>query len=752
MRCRVDHRNMVLGEFELRKGLSSTYAAMVRSTQNTELFLRSEPANVQYEDVGGDPRTKSAMVDSCQWLEDVRLQCREHAFDAVFGCVRMSAHYLKSVRGTKSTTSVIGWVFQKSGEIKDAYGQRVAVAMVVPELESCMSLRLDASTSIEVKGTYRVGSVTPIVLVNRLHPIRPDISPFGGSPDLGAFDFLKVSLGDAGTFTESVEMDRYCEVASVQSQQAHHLGAPMILAGTLVDADDIRATIRGWGKDTITVAHSAAGREYESLQRMKGAPGRFLVVWWYQPGDYKKGSKKQPEMYHFEEAGPHEVRHDDLIGYVRLRGKVDASALEDMYGTPIPDAPCLAKDGTAFVYVGGPRGSDPVINSFLDTMSEIKRTWAEYRRGDHLQVRESDIVSEEMASMTAVSAWLESKPGLKNSLADALARFDYSGDMPDEPDGSKDAASTRYARSLVRRGLLEIEGGKMSVTDTGRRVLDRLLKDEMVQYLSEKNYVYFPEVVGSIPRSIMLKYLKNSTDFIEHKALSGKNKLLWTRHGACTDAKITECSEKTDRLHKDILGCLRTVNHTVNAKFVHEELRHKGHMADYTSVNIMMHQLATSGKLERQKNDWTYPLHHRIPDIISSDKKGTWDMTRIMNESRIALSEKEAARLQVMKMETSGMIVKVSDGKWAWKTSDDDQQQDYAESIIREKMLALLRTKKRGTDSSILLGRMNKVVLDEFGDIHTDRAKLVRDAIQELKRRGLINEEDGIYRIANDPR
>lgn len=747
--------NLVLGEYELRKSLSSIYAAMVRSSKNTDLFLNSDPADVRYEDAAGDHKTKLAMVDSCQWLDDVRLQCHERAFDAVLGCVRTTARYLKSIRSAKSTTSLVGWAFQKSGVIRGAYNSRIAVTMIVPELESCMSMRLDAGVLGEIgRGMYRVGSVTPMMLANRLHPTHAtEISPVDSSLDLSSYDFLKVRLVDARSFTESVEMDRYCEVASMQSELAHHLGAPMTIAGILVEVDGIRATIRGFvGDDRIIVVHSASGHEYESLQRMRNVPGRFLVVEWYQPGGCGKVNERRPELLYFEKCSLQELQHDDLIGYVRLRGEADIEEVEHICGTSVPAAACLVNAGDVVRYVGRPLHADPVINAFSDAVCTIKKIWADYRRDGRLQVTETDMVSGEMAALAAIAARLDNSFGLKSVLSDTLARFDYSGDWPDELDGAENAISAQCARYLIRQGLLETEGGKMLVTDMGRKMLERVLKEEVDLYLLGRDYVYLPEITSSVPRSVIMRCLKDSSDFCEHKDASGKNKLLWIRRGASADAKIVECEQDLDRRRKEILNLLRTVNHQANSKFVCYELRGNVRWTDYTSVGLMMRQLAAAGNLEGSEDGWRYPMHRRIPDIMSSDKDGVWDIARVMTESKMPMVDEADVKLEVKRLETAGLIIALADGKWAWKRHDADQQRDYAVHVIQDRMLALIRTKKMGMDSKILLERVNRTMLDQFGNIPIDRHQLGRDAIQELKKRNLIYESDGVYRITDERR
>lgn len=748
----MDHASMVLGEPELRKALSSIYASMVESSENTELFLRGDPSDVRDEDAGGNSFVRSAMIDSCQWLADLQIQCHPDAFDAVLGCVRTAARYLKHIRSTKSTTSLTGWAFRKSSIIENAYGKRAAVTAVMPELESCMTMRLDAGACGGVeKGTYEVGSATPMMLTNRIHLTRNDISPVERSPDLKGWDFLKVAFNDAGTFEESVEMDRYCEIASVQSKRALHLGAPITIAGTLDDVDDAKATVRSLvGKDVITIIHSAAGDEYEKLQSARGRPCRFLVAQWYQPGDYQRGYKKQPEMLHFEEGGLQELRRDDLIGYVRLRGQVDVSVAEDAYGMSIPDVACLVKKEGIVGYVGRPRPRDPVINAFLDAVDEIRKTWTEYRRNDRLQVMETDIISEEKQNIAVIVARLDSRPGLKNALSDTLARFDYSGDWPDEPAASEDAIAAKYARSLARLGLTQTGSGKSSVTDKGRRVLEKALKAEVERYLAARDCIYLPELASPTPRSVILQHLKNGAVFREHITASSKNKLLWIRRETRPDSKIEECVKDLERQRNDILEVVRKVNHQINSKFVHDELKARGVGTDYTSIGVMMRQLAAAGSLEGSEDDWSYPLHRRIPDIVGSDKDGEWDMARVMDESRIALTDGDLVRTEMERMEAKGLIAKIADGKWAWKKQGVDQRRDYADRVVREKILALLRIKKRGMDSKILPGRVNAMVLDQFIDM--DRNKLVRDAIQELKKRNLIYEKEGMFHVGDGAR
>ena len=166
-------------------------------------------------------------------------------------------------------------------------------------------------------------------------------------PRLAGWDFLKASPHDLHALSESIEMDAYCEIASVQDGLRHRLGAPVVVPGAVADLDDHSVVIGGLGGEEVTaVRYGGSPPEPDGLPRggdIGRAPvayGRFLVAAWYRPGVQGRSTPvasapayRAPELLRFEPCGRGEAALDDLIGYVRMRGRAEgAGGLRARYG------------------------------------------------------------------------------------------------------------------------------------------------------------------------------------------------------------------------------------------------------------------------------------------------------------------------------------------------------------------------------------------------------------------------------------
>lgn len=192
--------NSPFTERTLRKYLSSIYVAMIGSNRNVDLMLKAHPADVRSEQIGGYDEARAGMEDACAWMRDVEIACEDKRTfdDVILGTARLVARYVASVRNLDEHTVPLDcWVFQKSDPYGAAYGEQTTVSMIVPEIESCMSIRLDAELAKMISpGFWRFESVLPMPLINRLHHTTRKISSIDGIPSLGSWNFLKVSFED----------------------------------------------------------------------------------------------------------------------------------------------------------------------------------------------------------------------------------------------------------------------------------------------------------------------------------------------------------------------------------------------------------------------------------------------------------------------------------------------------------------------------------------------------------------------------
>lgn len=472
------------------------------------------------------------------------------------------------------------------------------------------------------------------------------------------------------------------------------------------------------------------------------------MVEWYQP---QSGGtpRRYAELLHVEAADQEDLRDDDLVGYVRLRGQVSVEEIRERYGrVDLSAVDCLVLDRHIVRYSrAAPESDNPVIKEFFSTIDKIRDRWSEYRKDGRPFVSESDISSQDSTSMARIMGHLRERPALIDALSDIQTVFDHSGDRAFESGGQNWQARRAHVKTLERMNLLDTAAGHRPLTKKGIRALTTSFKDEIERCVSDLDYIYLPELGKRPPNSVMLAHLQSGREFKMGQTRSENNKLLWIRIGVDDKSISKECESKTAHQHGLILRCMMTTNHPVTSKFIHDELDKRGERIDYFSINIMMRQLEQAGKLSKSGDSWVYITYWRIRDLVSTDLEGQWTLERVIRESKIGTIDKDTVHECLSRIEREGVTVELSDGVWAWRNSPD-QVTRHADSMVKRKILSLLHAKKSGFDYDELVGRTSRYVTDQFRNRPLrDRARVVKNAIVELKKAGMIYEREGIYRI-----
>ena len=780
----------LFGEAILRRHLSNMYAAIVASTGNARLLLDRDPADVRREDAEGAAAAMDQLAEACTWLDEARATCDPQAFDdAILGCAKRAASYLVEVRGAGASTDHFdSWVFAKSAPQDDAgagAGARTVVSAIVPALEACMSVRMppDAAAAIS-RGRYKLGPATPMPLTNRLHLVSgATASPLPGRPPgLAGWDFLKASPHDLHALSDSIEMDAYCEIASVQDGLRHRLGAPVVVPGAVVDLDDHSVVIGGLGGEEVTaVRYGGSPPEPDGLPRgddIGRAPvayGRFLVAVWYQPemqGDGEVGSGEGPlpraaELLHFEACGRDEAALDDLIGYVRMRGRAeDAGALRARYGPEwrsiASGAACLDVGGGAAEYrrIHTPGGSP--AREFFSAVDDMRAAWSRCRTGGEngsLPASPRDIVPEEGTDAAALSSWMgRGAAANRTLLADMQHEFDRTGHWPGEREGAEPGRGgiPHHAAGLERLGLLKRDGHVMSVTDKGRMALAASFRQDAAQHTAGKDILYLPEIESRVPASVLLWHLRNGGDFERAAGPHGKNPLLWVRKGADAGlaSELQRCEALLAEHHGLILECARTVNHEINARFVRGELEKRGVRTAFLYASLMLEQLERAGRFEaaRGGNSWVYPLRGRILDTMRGNRARAWDMDGILAAAGIGRNDIKSVDGALEGLAADGLVVGLEDGRWECSVDKMDgagQRRRRAVRLARAVALSALRSKGAGMDT----GRLVELVAGHLSVQFKSRPvrglrQIARDAVSGLVEDGRAAEGGGMVRLA----
>ena len=761
------------------------YATMVSTTGNAQLLLDRDPADVRREDAEGGDTARDQMARACGWLAEARVTCNTpQASDDVFlGCARSAARYLVKVRDAAASTGHFdSWVFKKSSPPDaGAAHDRTVISAVVPALETCMSVRAPADTAEGIsRGFWRIGPATPMPLTNRLHCVtgaRAVPLP-GRAPRLGDWDFLKAPPSDLAALSDSLEMDAYCEVASVQDDSRQRLAAPVVLPGTVEELDDSTVTLKGLvgGEEVVALRQGGSPPPPDGLPRggeARGAPGkrgRFLVVAWYQPRRRAPSSGPTrtvyPELLHFEECGQDEAVLDDLIGHVRMRGRAGAGGLADRYGGGYRSIASRAarltvdcEGAVEYGHAGGRTGGSPV-REFFGAVAAMRSAWSRHRAGEGLPVAARDVASGERADIASLVSWMGRSGGgadRRNLLADIQHEFDLTGYWRGELDGGGASSGRRgmpyIADGLERQGLLSCDGGVISVTDMGRRVLGAALGPDAERYVSGRDILYLPEVESRIPASVLLRRLKDGGDFARAKGPDGRrNALLWVRMGADTAEDQKRYDAALAGQHRLVLECSRTANHVLNARFVHGEMAKRGARIACAHVSAMLGQLERAGRLEvAGDGEWRYPMRGRIIDAMLGDPARAWDMDGILEATGIARRDSGDVDLALGELASDGLIAGLEDGRWGCRAEGVDEQgqrRRRAAALARAAVLSALRQKGAGMDSGRLAELVGGHLSRRFSRNRVSGLKqIARDAASSLAKEGRIGERDGIVRL-----
>lgn len=776
-------------ERSLRTQLSSLYAAMVASTGNARLLIDKDPADVRREDAEGGDTVKDWLDEACRWLDEARIVCSVPSTfnDALLECVRTAARYLVEVRAAGASTALFdSWVFGKSAPQDAGADKRTVISAVVPSLETCMSVRVQQGVAAGIShGFYRLGPATPMPLTNRLHFVggAGAVSLQGGAPDLADWNFLKVSPSDLPALSGSIEMDGYCEIASAQDGLRQRLGAPVILPGTVERLDDHSVVIGGLGGEEVSaVRRGGVPAEPDGLPRggdtrlAAGKHGRFLVAAWYQPkmpgGGRGAAAPRRIELLYFEACGRDEAALDDMIGYVRMRGRAGAARLRGRYGgacTKIAaGAACLAWSGGAVVYRRARGGAVSPVREFLGAVDSMRAGWSRCRAGCEdggLPAAFCDIVSEEGADIEALSSWAGRGGSARRTLlADIQDEFDRTGWSRGELEGGGGGGSIRaggtprFAASLERQGLLSRGGRGLSLSDKGQRVLAASFRQDAKAYLSERHFLYLPEAESRIPASVLLRHLKDEGDFEKAEWPRGKNSLLWVRRkgkgaGAVAAADLERCEALLADHHQAILDCARTVNHEINARFVRGELEKRGRRVAFLHVSIMLEQLERAGRLKAagDSGSWRYPLRGRILDTMRADRGGAWRVDGILEATKVARNDVGNVGKALESLEADGLIVGLEDGVWGCREEgigETGQRRQRAAALAKKIVLGILQSKKSGMDTDRLVGEVGGHLSRQFSRNQVAGLKqIARDAVSCLVNDGTVLKGDGMLRL-----
>ena len=755
-------RSALVAERTVRDFRTRLYDAIVAAAKNAELLSAKDPVDIRIEECEGTQWSKNSMIRVCNWLNAIRaVSASDSIFESqVLDPVRTSTQCLSSIRRlSKPTADMDGYVFGMSRPYRYEHydADRITAFVVMPELESVMSVRFDASDPDRVStGFYRMGGVQPIPLVNRLHQPRPTFAKIHRRPDLASWDFLKIGFGDQCSLSSSAEMEGFLEVDSAQSDQRHHLGAAFILACKIAAVHEPNIIVqRVRGEDTATMALSeglSTSEDRGDFGLSDGKYARVLAVQWY--GADGEGAEKLPEIFMIEPAiSERDALKDEITGRVRMRGSVPIEELESMCGrADLSETKALSVTEGTVSYVHKHSAADPVADAFLRSSTQLRGLRTSFRTDLSLRAEWRDVLDEGKVSAKGLANLLKSHPRHQDILVDIQMHIDSTGEAAtyDEIADSLGLEPGRVKQLLgwlKYLGLVERKDGRIWSTGTTRHVLAEAFYDHVGKIEAASDVLSVPELEASVPQSVVMALLSRSDGgFVPLRDGGRANRLYWVRKG--TDGSVALAAEKKlQELYRGVLGIMRSVSFPVTAKYVAQEAKNTGLPISHLVANAVAESLVRAGKLLPSGESWEYPIIERMADFLSENAAGEFTVDEIVSGARIAGRDRALAAEALRSLAEGGRATEMSDGVWSCRSSEEQVRSHYKEKI-KSKALALIRARKNGMDKNVLFGYLRKFVLDIDSErrLPNPRNSII-DAVAELEDKGLIVSADGMCRI-----
>ena len=150
-----------LMERSIRRALQNLYVAIVGSNDNARVLAETDLDNINVSLAGGNDLVKNCFISSYKWLVIAReFALSEKLFlEQILEPVRNAARFIIDIRGdfSYSSTTLKGIIFAKSDPYySESFGDnRVTLSLIIPDIESVMSIRCSAVASNNIQyGAY----------------------------------------------------------------------------------------------------------------------------------------------------------------------------------------------------------------------------------------------------------------------------------------------------------------------------------------------------------------------------------------------------------------------------------------------------------------------------------------------------------------------------------------------------------------------------------------------------------------------
>jgi len=722
-------------EKEFRTQMTNFYN-VVTVHKNAENIVNTDITKINEISPRGSVFVREWMRQFADWLDNLYEISYIEAFTSqMWMPIKIASDYILGIR--EKTTRLHGWILAKSIPYKNPFSEnekRVTVSVLVPELETVMSIRCEQSEAEQLEqAMYEFEQVKPFPLVNRLHHFwknKPAVKKISDNLDLARYDFLKTSFEDVGLLSCSIEMERYCEIASSQSNKRQLLGATSIVPCRVNNVSFPWMTIESIlnPSNQIQIYISESLERSISPNRIEDFEDKFariICVTWYDTGLEALNHPNKIETLYIEEADDAgELVVDEVIGFLRMRKKIPLDLFQKKFsGIQIDKIPRLAVEDRQVLLREEPKTGNEVNTNFLDCIRRIKKKRSEINTKNGIVVTPEDILDPRKGIVRSQSR--------KINYVSILMEMIKSRDFDGFSEMSLPIADRKKGRSIAARllslGLISKRNKGFSVTPGGFEVACRFKKDRVNQIIDNakktNGIISVAELESSlVPPSILIKYLSEAEGIIQSTVSSIPCNIFWYSSPLSNNAENRALIE--EEVERMIEPAFKALNKTYQVQegqvgYSIKNQNPKKPLSDML-VKTILQILKNRGSVTFDGTCFDYPLPQRITRIFEKNPSKFFTTEEIMSQVIIPWPKKGSYGMtDEMKKKTivdelnnlykNNKIMQVDGGLWTLAANHQSIQSRY-ENFVRNSIrniIVRLVDKKSPLDKNELLDGIN---------------------------------------------
>jgi len=753
----------------------------VGSHENARNLLSHDPSVELARSATGSKLARNCFSYVTRWL----IHLREYVYsDEVFlnqllEPARSAARFKIEI---ESMTDVAALVFSKSAAFNDPFfeGKVTTLSLIVPALESSLSIRCREQVSESVKyGMYNVGGVQPLPYVNRIHPVRPSMKRLETQIGLGGLDFLKVAPADLQSFSNTLAVENYCEIESLQMRK-RRLGAVCVVSGRLVSTMLPQLTLQSLSDPEVSVPFLATSHllsnmdcDGKGVTSLDGQNVRLLCSVWYTCG--KKEESLYPEVFYIEPvADPTELLWDEIIGEVRLHGPRSLDAVASRFAHELKDTMVprvLELDSERFLRRSTRRTPvDRCTQIFLkekEHLTELRQYLGGHDKESCIVFPRSEILDHMKLRQDMLVRRLAKDQLLNDCLVSLLRRQDSDGEIA-QSFSALIKSVTESERDIFREqlwwlrdfGFLAKTHSGMNLTERGIEIAYLAMQDFIARSAQEAVRPHRQEIISladlavrtHLPPSLVLMALR---EFREQPLrclnIDGKPcELFWIPHHCEeTDAGIRKLAE----LESKILGVLRQVSYSLATAKILDNIRTEA-MTHFILLILLNEMKSRAIITEPDEGMWFYSWEKRIQDTLSTAPYPVLTTDQLIKATGIPHVDRAQVCQILRKLEDTHVVTELEKDKWALRSSDQGIKRGQLQWLLGEEcgnyILTEVSAQGGWMHADRLLSETKSFLrkrMEPFGRTDELETQVYECCLQELQRQGKIGVVGSVIRL-----